>query len=357
MTNKNVGKKNNLKGAETEELLADYFRELGYFVARGVAFKYEGYEVTDIDLWIYIRSSAISRQISIVDIKNKKTPQAIERIFWTKGLQQSINADNAIVATTDTRSEVVQFGKQLGITVLGGRFISKLKSANSITINNRLSEDELITIIKKNTLGKVDGDWLGKFQYSKSLLISGLNFNSINYWLIQAKYFFEEAIVQLGSSDLGFRIFLKEISFFCIGLDYMLKEFSFDDKDHKFEALVHGFSYGSGGKKGLFDGINTTNNILVKLGYLERTDLSKIEDDIEKVVGNVDANILADYFSNVNVAKNLFKIAREMDTLSVKGDTLYGTEISIEAKAMIGCLLDFWSINRNNSIYSSLKTI
>ena len=357
MTNKNVGKKNNVKGAQTEELLADYFRELGYFVARGVVFKYEGYEVTDIDLWIYIRSSAISRQISIVDIKNKKTPQAIERIFWTKGLQQSVNADNAIVATTDNRAEVVHFGKQLDVTVLGGRFISKLKSASNISANNRFSEDELINIIKNNTLGKVDGDWMGRFQYSKSLLINGLNFNSINYWLIQAKYFFEEAMAQFEISDLGFRLFLKEISFFCIGLDYMLKEFSFDDKDHKFEALVHGFSYGSGGIKGLFDGINKTNNILVNLGYLERTDLSKIEGDIEKVVGNVDANILADYFSNVNVAKNLFKIAKEIDYLSVTNGSIYDLRVSVETKSMIGCLLDFWSISRSNMIYSNLKTI
>ncbi len=121
----------------------------------------------------------------------------------------------------------------------------------------------------------------------------------------------------------------------------MLKEFSFDDKDHKFEALVYRFSYGSDGKKGLFDGINKTNNIFVNLGHLEQTDLSKIEGDIEKVVGNVDVNILADYFSNVKVAKNLFKIAKEINGLSVKDDTLYGTEVSIEAKAMIGCLLGF----------------
>lgn len=357
MTNKNVGKKNCIKGAQTEELLADYFRELGYFVARGVTFKYESYEVTDIDLWIYIRSSAISRQTSIVDIKNKRTPQAIERIFWTKGLQQALNANNAIVATTDSRPEVVEFGKKLDVTVLGGRFISKLKAASSINGNNRLSEDELIKIIKDNTLGKVDGDWMGRFQYSKSLLITNLNFNSINYWLIQARYFFEEAIAQFGSSDLGFRLFLKEISFFCIGLDYMLKEFSFDDKDHKYEALVHGFSYGNDGKKGLFDSVNKTTNILVGLGYLERTDLSKIENDIEKVVGNVDTDILGKYFSNVNVAKNLFKIAKEMDDLSAKVDAIYDTEVSIEAKAMIGCLLDFWDINRSNPIYSNLKTI
>src|SRR5690606_27185452 len=120
---------------------------------------------------------------------------------------------------------------------------------------------------------------------------------------------------------------------------------------------LHGFSYGSGGKKGLFDGVNKTTTILVGLGYLERTDLSKIENDIENVVGNVDTNILADYFSNVNVAKNLFKIAKEMEGLSVKNDEIYNVGVSIEAKAMIGCLLDFWSIKRNNSIYSSLKTI
>ena len=39
-----------LKGPRMEELLRSYFIKAGYYVARGVPFIYEGFDVTDIDL-------------------------------------------------------------------------------------------------------------------------------------------------------------------------------------------------------------------------------------------------------------------------------------------------------------------
>lgn len=67
------------KGPKMEELLRNYFLKAGYYVVRGVPFIYEGFDITDIDLWLYGRASSVSREITIVDIKNRKTPQAIEK--------------------------------------------------------------------------------------------------------------------------------------------------------------------------------------------------------------------------------------------------------------------------------------
>ena len=94
------------KGHRMEETLRIYFLKSGYYVARGVPFRYKDFDITDIDLWLYNRTSPVSREISIVDVKNKKTPLAIERIFWTKGLQIAIKANSALVATTDKRKDV-----------------------------------------------------------------------------------------------------------------------------------------------------------------------------------------------------------------------------------------------------------
>lgn len=60
------------KGFKTEEILRIYFLKNGYYVARGIPFNYRGFAITDIDLWLYNRTSSVSREISIVDIKNKK---------------------------------------------------------------------------------------------------------------------------------------------------------------------------------------------------------------------------------------------------------------------------------------------
>ena len=69
------------KGFAMEEALRNYFIKTGYYVIRGVPFTFGGFDITDIDLWLYSRTSSVSREITIVDAKNKKTPQAIERIF------------------------------------------------------------------------------------------------------------------------------------------------------------------------------------------------------------------------------------------------------------------------------------
>ncbi|HDZ2802902.1 TPA: hypothetical protein RSS92_005430, partial [Klebsiella pneumoniae] len=157
------------KGEVMEELLRDYFMQAGYYVVRGVPFVYEGFDITDIDLWLYSRTSSISREITIVDIKNKKTPQAIERIFWTKGLAEAVGANNAIVASTEKRSEVKDFGRKLNITVLDGNFLSKLQKSQT-RLELRISDEELFYLFDSYGLGKLDGDWKQRILDSKGLL-------------------------------------------------------------------------------------------------------------------------------------------------------------------------------------------
>lgn len=113
------------KGNKAEESLRLYFLDAGYYVVRGVPYKYKDFDITDIDLFLYGRASALSRERNIVDIKNKKTPQAVERIFWTKGLQKSLNMDHAIVATTETNPAVLAYGKENDVIVLDGKFLKK----------------------------------------------------------------------------------------------------------------------------------------------------------------------------------------------------------------------------------------
>lgn len=109
-----------LKGSRMEELLRSYFLKTGYYVVRGVPFIYEGFDVTDIDLWLYSRNLSVSREITLVDAKNKRHHSGQERIFWVQGLRVATKATNAVVATTEKRQEVKDFGRELGVLVLMG---------------------------------------------------------------------------------------------------------------------------------------------------------------------------------------------------------------------------------------------
>ena len=106
------------KGELMEELLRYYFLEMGYFVARGVKFQYQNMDVTDIDLFLYGRPSSLTRERINVDIKNKKTPQAFERIVWANGLMRILNLDSCIVATTDSKPIITSFAQSMHTMVL-----------------------------------------------------------------------------------------------------------------------------------------------------------------------------------------------------------------------------------------------
>ena len=117
------------KGPHMEEVLRSYFLDLGYFVVRGPQFRYQGFDITDVDLWLYMRPSPLTRERIIVDAKQRRTPQAIERIFWAKGLQLALGLEGCIVATTDKRAAVREFGRQNGVSVLDGTFFARLSAA------------------------------------------------------------------------------------------------------------------------------------------------------------------------------------------------------------------------------------
>lgn len=333
------------KGHIAEELLRAYFSKAGYFVVRGVPFDYEGYSVTDIDLWLYSRSSSVSREITIVDAKNKKTPQAIERIFWVQGLKIATGATNAIVATTDKRPEVKNFGKELGIVVLDGAFLGRLGNRDGLD-PLRLSDEELTSSLEKYSLDKIDGDWKGKIKYCKSLLSRGLTFDNCNEWLAHGKFFANNSISNIPQRENALRCLYLICSFVAISIDFLLKDLSFLEQSERNSTLEEGFKYGTRGRTGL-------KKILeVSLGLVEQhasegiATSRQVRASIEKQLADLHADILSEYFSRPEVARNLFSIAKEFEQLAMSRKfTTHGAS-SPELKSMFYCLMDHWSIDR-----------
>jgi hypothetical protein len=96
------------KGPAAEEALANYFRAAGFFAVRGLPFRHEGEDLTDVDVWLYERGSGLGRRRFIVDSKNRKSPKVVERLFWIGGLQRAIGLDGGFVATTAARMWTLQ---------------------------------------------------------------------------------------------------------------------------------------------------------------------------------------------------------------------------------------------------------
>ena len=49
MSDVNTGR----KGLELEEVLKEYFWQAGYFAVRGVPYRLDDEDVTDVDFWLY----------------------------------------------------------------------------------------------------------------------------------------------------------------------------------------------------------------------------------------------------------------------------------------------------------------
>ncbi len=333
------------KGLKMEELLRAYFLKAGYYVIRGVPFVYEGFDVTDIDLWLYSRTSSVAREVTLVDAKNKKTPQAIERIFWVQGLRIAAKATSAIVATTDKRPEVRDFGRELGVFVLDGNFLSKLANADEPN-TTRLSDEEFFSRINEYSLSKLDGDWRARLILSKSLLARSLSFDSCNEWLAQGKFFAEKAVTKGKQRETALRCLYLICSFLAVALDYAMKELSFHDQSERNNLIKDGFTYGSRGSQGMKKILN------VAMGLVEQhaNDGPAISRQVRTSVDNELAQLgtagLGEFFSKNDVARSLFPVARDFEQLAYSREFSSHESASVELRSMLYCLVDYWKINR-----------
>jgi len=284
------------KGYKMEELLRNYFLKAGYYVIRGVPFAYEGFDVTDIDLWLYGRASSVSREITIVDIKNKKTPQAIERIFWVQGLKQATKATNAVVATTDKRQEVKDFGRDLGIFVLDGAFLDRLNKSDTGS-SSRLIEEEFFSKINEYSLGKIDGDWKGRIVSCKSLLSKSLSFDSCNEWLNHAKFFAEQSIIKPNQRETSLRCLYLILSFVSVAIDFSLRELSFLDQKERSAAIKDGFTYGTKGSSGTKKVINLSMGLVEQYANNGKSISNQVRANIERQFESLPTNILGEFLA------------------------------------------------------------
>src|SRR4029079_147796 len=64
------------KGSDLEETLKEYFWQAGYFAVRGVPYRLDDEDVTDVDVWLYERPAARARRRFTVAAKNKAEAQS-----------------------------------------------------------------------------------------------------------------------------------------------------------------------------------------------------------------------------------------------------------------------------------------
>ncbi|MYN45010.1 hypothetical protein GTP23_07995 [Pseudoduganella sp. FT93W] len=333
-----------LKGPAAEEALRNYFLSIGYFVIRGPRFQYNGFDVTDVDLWLYGKSSPLSRERINVDIKNKKTPQALERIFWAKGLQSILGFSGCIVATSDVRPDVREFGLQHDVKVFDGRFMARLTKSQR-SQQERISEENFFEELDNASLGKLGGDWRGKYEASKSRILDSLSFDGCNAWLEDLRYFFGEIMTQPNPPKSTWRMINMTAAFFVVAIDFILREHISAEHEQRKVLLEDGFRYGTAGRA-YAEKLGRMASGLVGQ-FTSQPGLAKsIEHELHEQAKEVRAEVLAEFFSRSATHTNLFDIARELEAAAFDLEVRTPGMLSASTQALFGIIADFFSLDR-----------
>src|SRR5665648_117236 len=323
-----------LKGELMEEKLRTYFLNNGYYVARGVKYNFEGNEITDIDLFLYGRVSSLSRIRTNVDIKNKKSPKAFERILWAKGLQELLDFDNCVDATTDKKDVLRKFGLKHNTIILDGNFLQKL----TYDTNYRLTEEELLIQLGSIKCYKefINQTWKSIYETSKSRLLNELDFSGYNSTLIFLEYFLKNSFDRQ-KKDIALRASYIILSHSLLILDFVLKDIAFLEQNQRKEMLSDGFKYGNLG----LEGVNRTIEMAVKIAN------SKISvNEIKKSLDTTEMDILKEYFSRSETTKNIFKWSLAFERLAFQKGIVLPKDLDVELKGTLAIMLDFFKISR-----------
>lgn len=341
------------KGFDLEERLRAYFLSLGYYVLRGVKFSYNRFDVTDIDLWLYLRATPISRERCNVDIKNKKTPQALERIFWAKGIQRVLGLERCVVATTDSRPDVAAFGLMHEVTVLDGAFLTRLeKSARSAA--DRLTEERFLEIVDRASLGKVGGDWKGGYERSKARVLSGMDFDGVNQWLRDIGRLLDVHLSGPVEGDAALRLVYANIGMLLVSIDFLMQGCLNLDNDQRKLYLTEGFRYGNSGRASA-EGILRVASRLVSASTGQPASMETVEKEIQQQFSSVRAEVLGEFFAKVGAQGAIIDVAREFEAAAYTNQPPSAAELSLPAQAVMGTLADHFGRDRKKVLAARLS--
>jgi len=332
------------KGAALEELVRAYFARQGFFALRGVSFRFDDEEVTDIDVWLYGRQSASLRTRTIVDVKDKRSPKAFERILWTRGVQLALGCDRGVVATTDTNPKIVRFAQQQKVALLTRQFLERLQK--NVSTETRQSAEQFAANIQSNPNHKQDGDWLRRIADAKSALISLSGYPAFNKAISTFRFFGERVETRALHREQALRGAYIAAALACIALDSALERSVYEDTAARFRSIANGVTYGDAGDGRVQSSIDSVLTVLSGAMENGRVVATQARDAFEQLFEQVRSDIIAEFFSREHNSVSLFTVARELDERAHSIDPSTLLELSTEAKSVLGVFADFAGVKR-----------
>jgi len=343
------------KGAGLEELARAYFSRQGFIAIRSVSIQFEDEEVTDVDVWLYGRQGGGVRTRGLVDVKDKKSPKAFERVMWARGMQLALGCDRAVVTTTDTNSKVARFAQQQKVALLTAQFLRRWAGSDDV-LADRFSLEELATCIQAYPGHKQDGDWLKQIAIAKSAVVSLAPYPAFNKAMSSFGFFAERAVTRPQHREQAVRGAFISAALACVSLDAALERLAFEDQQTRHDLLYSGITYGDAGDSRVQTSINSVLSVIstgIKNG---RTLARQTRDALDEMFEGVRAEIIAEFFSKDQNAAHLFSVARELEARAHARSRNDVTALTVEAKAIVGVFADFIGAKRTGLLSAEFVT-
>jgi hypothetical protein len=121
------------RGDAIEFAAASLFQSQGFLVRRSLPLRLAAnLDATDVDVFGVKFVYPFQPVRLICDCKDRMKSQAMERVFWAKGLSSCIQASEVYVAARSARSEVVQYASQHGVRVLTEEVLKEFIDSGAI---------------------------------------------------------------------------------------------------------------------------------------------------------------------------------------------------------------------------------
>lgn len=330
------------RGGQLEELLRDYFIESGFFAVRGVPMIVDGIEVTDIDLWLYSRSSLTARERCNVDCKYRDRPKAIERIVWAKGMQVMLGLERCVVATTDARTSIGEFAARRGVLVIDGRFLSQLRErADEFGNSHHLTEEGFLDALAGIPKERGLGNWRQRLRIARGRLLDSLSYAGCNAWLEDVRVFAEGYAAMRQPALL--RMIYVNMSFFLVGLDFVIGRDFLIDATQRRNAIERGVRFGDADPE---PQLRFTADIMNAFAPELRHRVQEISASVRAGLNSAPAQLLAEYFARPDVSTDLFKLARSFERAAYAIDVELPSQLQGAEQAVIGVVLDYLGLAR-----------
>lgn len=337
------------KGAVLEEVLRAYFLRAGFFVVRGVPFRFVDEDLTDVDLWLYERPTGTSRRVQICDIKYKQRPKAVERIFWTSGLADALDVDGAYVATTDKRKSLRSVAEKLDLQLIDGTDIQRIQNSQTILYPERMGDEQLIA-----ELQRVDKGFRNKnLQEARVDILSALSEGFGAPSAVRAL----EGFSRLAAAAIAYhpdsqaarsagRLAYLAGALVCQSLDYVSVGAAFRTMDERRDLILRAVRLGALGDENGQQTLRLAIALVEKYAPGGRGTATVVESGLKRDLDQIPAEIVADQAVRLLKSDQLFMTGRELEMACYSTALPTFDGLSTHTKSMLGALLDYANLDR-----------